>query len=390
MPRIVVAGYYGFGNAGDEAMLESTLEALRREIPGSQFTVLTADPEQTREAYAVDVVHRFSPSAVVAALRRADMFVFGGGSLLQDVTSLRSLLYYLSILLAAQRMGKPTMIYGNGFGPVNSPLGKAVTRLVLEGTGAITLRDAESARQVESLGVTGPLVRVTADPAFDLEPSAPSAAAEILRANGISEKDAPLVGLSVRPWSDAQALPGTVAAACDMMCDHLGATVVFIPMQGGQDCPLLREIAAKMKGRHAMIEPGRSPRDLMGCIGMLDAVIGMRLHSLVFGVAMGVPVAGITYDPKVTALLEAVGCPNAGSPRTVTAESIFDAARFLLDHSVELKRSLGRAREEMRRLAAENAVIARQLLEGQIGPATSPRPLKGRRRRDREPGPRTP
>lgn len=367
MPRLVIAGYYGFGNAGDEAILEATVETLREAIPGAEFTVLTNDPLTTRAACGVDVVSRFSPAAVFGAIRASDMLLFGGGSLLQDVTSLRSLVYYLSLLFAAQSLGKPTMIYANGFGPVYSSLGTALTRTVVNRVSAITLRDSESARQMAKIGVGRPEIRVTADPTFTLQPAGNDSARGILEEAGVlpldRPLDRPLVGVSLRPWRDEEGLVAGMAEACDMIRDDLGATILFIPMQRTRDGPIAEAIRRRMKGPAAILKRGCAPRELMACIKMTDAVIGMRLHSLIFGVAAAVPVAGIVYDPKIQAFLDAAGCPALGAPGEIEPRAVFETVRGLLDDAGTIRRDLARKRDEFRLLALENARIARELLQ---------------------------
>ncbi|NPV69674.1 MAG: polysaccharide pyruvyl transferase CsaB [Firmicutes bacterium] len=362
MPRLAIAGYYGFGNTGDEAILESTILALRSQIPGAEFSVLTNDPEGTRAAHGVNVVPRLSPLAVARALRESDLLVFGGGSLLQDATSLRSLLYYLSVLLSAQALGKPTMVYANGIGPVNSRAGRMATRLVLNRVSAMTLRDDDSARQVRMLGITRPRVKVTADPAFALQPAGASAARSILETEGITPGTCRLVGVSLRPWKSSPHLPEVMAAACDAIHESLGATVVLIPMQHTHDAPLAGSVQALARRPVAVLRRRCTPRELMACVGLMDAVVGMRLHSLIFAVAMAVPAAGISYDPKVEAFLNAVGCPSLGGPNEVTAASMCELVKYLLDNSAAIKYRLSASRQQLRELALENARIARSLL----------------------------
>ncbi|MGE5541654.1 MAG: polysaccharide pyruvyl transferase CsaB, partial [Bacillota bacterium] len=362
MPRLTIAGYYGFGNAGDEAILEATVGTLRKCIPGAEFTVLTNDPPTTRAACSVNVVSRFSPFAVLKAIRDSDMFLFGGGSLLQDVTSLRSLAYYLSLLFAAQSLGKPTMIYANGFGPVNSWLGKALTRMVVNRVSAITLRDSDSARQIEMIGVNRPPVSVTADPAFTLESAGAGDAGRILEEAGVKPDGRPLVGVSLRPWAGGDRLVTVMAEACDMIRDNLGATVVLMPMQQVKDGPVACQVSRRMRGPAAVLTRPCTPRQLMACTELMDVVIGMRLHSLIFGVASAVPVAGIVYDPKIEAFLEAAGCPALGAPGEVAARTVLETVGHLLENAVAVRERLARRRDDFRRLAIENALIASKIL----------------------------
>ena len=105
--QVVMSGYYGFGNAGDDAILDSIQQAIRAASDDVSVTVLSNDPELTRRQYGLDAIPRFRMLRVLHALRRGDVLLSGGGSLLQDTTSTRSLLYYLSVIRAAEWMGKP-------------------------------------------------------------------------------------------------------------------------------------------------------------------------------------------------------------------------------------------------------------------------------------------
>jgi len=95
--KIVISGYYGFGNAGDEAILEAMVRDLRALAPGARLVVLSADPAATAARCGVEAVPRMHLPSVLGALRGADLFISGGGSLLQDATSWRSVPYYAGI-----------------------------------------------------------------------------------------------------------------------------------------------------------------------------------------------------------------------------------------------------------------------------------------------------
>ena len=116
MSRYLISGYYGFGNAGDEAILRAIVRNLRECDPEAQLTVLSARPELTAREHSVEAVRRTDLLRIAACMRRADLFISGGGGLLQDVTSSRSLLYYLSLIRLAQLQRCPTMIFANSMG----------------------------------------------------------------------------------------------------------------------------------------------------------------------------------------------------------------------------------------------------------------------------------
>ena len=170
MPRVVISGYFGLGNAGDEAVLAATVAMLRARLPGVEPVALTADPLTTNALHGIAGVPRMAPRRLLAALRGADLLLSGGGSLLQDATSLRSLLYYLAVLAVAQRVGCRTMVFAQGIGPLRRPVSRRLVRRVVDRVEAVTVRDEASAALLREVGVRRPPIEVTADPVFALAP----------------------------------------------------------------------------------------------------------------------------------------------------------------------------------------------------------------------------
>ena len=169
--QVVMSGYYGFGNAGDDAILESIHQSIRSASDEVAVTVLSNDPELTRKQYGLEAVPRFRALRVFRALWKGDVLLSGGGSLLQDATSTRSLVYYLSVIHCARLLHKPVMLYANGIGPVRDPANRRRVRRAVERAALVTLRDHASARELAEMGVERP-VQVTADPVFRPAPGA--------------------------------------------------------------------------------------------------------------------------------------------------------------------------------------------------------------------------
>ena len=369
MHRIVVAGYYGHDNAGDEAIAEAVVHALRSLAPDARITVMSANPERTRARLGVEAVHRFSPRQVLAALARCHLLVFGGGSLLQDVTSFRSLLYYQALLALALLLGRPVVIYANGLGPIRSRLGRLLTGFLLRHARLVSLRDRHSWEEARRLGVRDPVL--TADPAFLLSPAPAEELAAIKRAEGWDTLPRPRVGVAPRPWPSSPQFVSELAAALDTLARR-GSTVVFLPMQHPQDMTVIAEVQAAMREPSRVLMGRYTPRQLMALAGELDLVIGMRLHALIFAVAAGVPVVGVSYDPKVESFLDEVGCPQAGTPSHLKADRLVELATKVLSDG-DLRRSIGQKTVLLRDLARENARAAVQVL---LTPAGRSHPLR--------------
>jgi polysaccharide pyruvyl transferase CsaB len=328
MIEIVISGYYGFGNAGDEAMLAAMIEAFGDLDPQVKLTVISGNPEDTRLRHGVEAVYRLNIPAIMRVLARSQLLISGGGSLLQDVTSDRSLYYYLSIMLLAKKMGKPVMLYAQGVGPVRGAAAKAATRYTANQVDLITVRDEGSRAELKYLQVTQPPVTVTADPVLALHPVDREIGRHILRQNGL-EGAAPLVGISVREWRDWPYYKQVLAAAADRCITEFGARVVFIPMQYPDDVAVARKIVSRMQQPAAILQEKYTTTELLSLVGNLDILIGIRLHALIFAAIMRTTLLGISYDPKIDRFLETLGDRQVGTLQSITVDSLLAKVRTL-------------------------------------------------------------
>lgn len=360
--RIVMSGYYGFGNAGDEAILRSLCGSVSRNVPGAEITVLSKKPSLTAGECGCRAVARFDPAGVFGAVRRCDVLISGGGSLLQDSTSTRSLLYYLWIIHMAERLGKKTVIFANGIGPVTKPRNRERVRRTVERADVVTLRDPDSARELREMGVCREDVTVEADPVFLLEPAPAARAEEILRASGLPE-GASFAAVSVRPWNGGGGFPERFAALCDMVRREYGREIVFVAMQPASDGKASLSVMGRMKNRAYLVSGGCTPGELMAVFGKADAVISMRLHSLIFAARMGTPAVGFVYDPKVESYLDMLGMPSAGSPCGCADGSAERAVRDLLENREAHAARIREKYEALRKAAEENEKLLIRVLE---------------------------
>ncbi len=303
--RIVLSGYYGFGNAGDEAVLAATIAELRRRIPSADLLVLSGDPEATRELHQVAAAPRWPLGRLTRAIGSADLLLSGGGSLLQNETSWASLGYYLLTLAIARRHRVPYIIHAQGLGPLRGALAHRLVGRALMAAECVTLRDEASYALARQLGVPEERLVLAADPAFLLEPVGDAEVTGILREGGLAS-DQPLVGLVVREWRGAREALGPLARVARMAREEWGARTVILPFQFPGDLEVSHALAA-LAPDALLIEHELHPRALLGLIGRLELLVAMRLHALIFAAASAVPAVGLSYDPKVEALCEAAG-----------------------------------------------------------------------------------
>lgn len=303
--RIVLSGYYGFGNAGDEAVLGATVAELRRRLPAAELVVLSGDPAATEAMHGVRAAPRWPVAALRRTLASADLLLSGGGSLLQNATSFRSLAYYLLTFRLARAAGVPWLIHAQGLGPLRGWWARRLAAGALRGATAVTLRDEDSLRLARELGVPEARLSLTADPAFLLEPVSAAEVDALLAEAGL-RGEGPLVGLVVREWRGAREALSGLAQVGRLATEQWGARPVILPFQLPDDRDVSHELAALVPGA-ALLERGLHPRALMGLIGRLDLLVAMRLHALIFAAAQAIPAVGLSYDPKVEALCHEAG-----------------------------------------------------------------------------------
>jgi len=365
MPVAVISGYYGFHNAGDEAMLYAMLEALGAAVPDLCPVVLSADPAYTSARFGVKAVDRADPRQVASELRRADLLISGGGGLLQDVTGPRSIVYYLGVVLLARALGCPVFFYAQGVGPVNTRLGRLLVRLVVgRGVERITVRDPDSKEELVRLGVDGGKVEVTADPVLGLDPGRfeGERGQKLLSGLGVDPK-MPVAGVSVRPWAGQERFLPEIAGACDELASR-GWQVVLVPMHSPVDDAACREVAALMRERAAVLEGGLDFADLLAVSAHLDLAVGMRLHFLIFAALFGVPPVGVTYDPKVNGFLKAVGLPPGLPVESLKREELFSRLWETAGNGGEIAGALKKKVAGLKEQARKNAAAVATILHG--------------------------
>lgn len=303
--QVLVSGYYGSGNAGDEAVLagiKSSFAAVASDR--IQLTVLSSNPAKTRSQHDLPSVHRIDRKQVRNALKGTNLLISGGGSLLQDTSSFRSLLYYLWVIRTATSMNVPVMFYAQGIGPLRRKISRILVRNAANRAAYLTVRDEASARLLRNIGVTNPNLEVTADPAFCLQPVSVERAQSIFDEEQIPT-DGPLIGVALRSWREGGA--ETSAALYSKLLDELekqtGNLCLLIPMQLPQDLIIADQIAAMRPGT-LILRSYRSPEELLALIGRMKAVAAMRLHTLILAARMQTPLYALSYDPKVDSLME--------------------------------------------------------------------------------------
>jgi polysaccharide pyruvyl transferase CsaB len=309
--KILISGYYGFGNTGDEAILQSIVEGVRERAPGAEITVLSSSPKLTAEFYKVNSIYRYSWPAIFRSLRRTDVFVSGGGTLFQNATSCRSFFYYLGLVMLAKLLLRKVMIFAQGFGPLQGWLCRALARFVLNRVDVISLRDQDAYDQMRQLGIRSPKMAVTADPTLILKIPAIDEGEKLLSLEGIKKKGRPLLGISIRSFKkgDEDEFYEGMIKAVDWLCQAHHFIPVFILFQCPQDMHNSSKIIHRVKEKTHLIFRICRPNEMLSLFSQFDLFIGLRLHALIFSLMNNVPMLGISYDPKVESFMKTVEQP---------------------------------------------------------------------------------
>ena len=330
--RVLISGYYGFGNLGDEALLDVTVAQIRTRFPYATLDVLSETPDATRDRLRIEATPRSDIRQVSAAIDRADVVLSGGGGLLQNATSLRSLIYYSGIIRRALHARKPTMIFAQSIGPLDR-IGRIVVKHACHGLSRATVRDERSAKLLHRIL---PEVEVlqTADPVFLYHP--PDATMD-LSSDGLGPQSQPYVLVSLRKVPSFDAGIATIASAVDRLAREHGVRVAFLTLGGPPDAEAATKVIRRCESAPVLIPEAPLER-IAEMIRRAQGVIGMRLHALILAARFGVPFLAIPYDPKVASLCEDLAYPLGslwvpGQPAPALLETQALVDRLLSENS---------------------------------------------------------
>lgn len=288
MTKYLVSGYIGFDNFGDEAIAKVLTDFLKQ-IGAEKITLLSSNPRKTSELYGVESKYFLN---FFKSILETDVLISGGGSLLQDVTSLKSLIYYLAVIVTALVFNKKVVIFAQGFTPFRTKIGKILTSFVLKYCHKIHVRDIKSKELLESLNVQSELV---SDPVFGIE---------------IPKVEHSGVGVQLRNFPEIsedflQNLADKIALK------FVGQKIKLISLQDSIDLGILEKFSKILSDKkiESYIVKNLSINDAIKEISSLEYLIGMRFHANLVAVKSGVKVLGINYDIKVSSLAETVGFP---------------------------------------------------------------------------------
>lgn len=353
---VVISGYYGFNNIGDEAVLSSIVTALRKHIPDVHIIVLSNAPSQTKAFYGVQAINRWQIKEIAKAIKASDLLISGGGSLLQDVTSNKVIPYYLGIVKIAQFYKKPVVFYSQGIGPVAKGLGKWLVKTVGNKVTQIFVRDEGSKALLETIGVKKAPITVTIDPVLGIK--AKPELVDKLAPNLVAGKK---VGIYIRPWKNDKELVDKLKEVSKYIVDR-GYDLYLMPMYHKEDLSISEELASNLGEHVHVISQEMTIDEVVAYTSQFDFILGMRLHSLIMAHAVGVPMIGLSYDPKVASFLNEVNAPYCVDVDNLNVTRLKEYIDRLVDNFEEEKERIFKMNQKKEQKVELPAEYIKQLL----------------------------
>ncbi len=304
---IIICGAYGHGNAGDDAILKSIIHSVKQADKYMPVTVLAKNTLNIKKTFRVNSIYTFNFIKMAREMKKSLLYINGGGSLIQNVTSSRSLYYYLATLKLAKKKKNKVDMYGCGIGPVTGDFNvRLVSKTLNRSVDSITLRENHSFEELQKFGVTAPKTGVTSDPALILKPYDNERTEEFLNKNGVSP-DGNYACFLLRTWDGYGEKAKEIAKAADYVYEKHSLMPVFIPINFLSDNKAAEMVIEHMKAPHITVNAKTEPELLVSVLSYMKIVISMRLHGLIFSSMSGVPIVGISYDPKVNSFVDYLG-----------------------------------------------------------------------------------
>ncbi len=375
---VLISGYYGFFNMGDDSILDTLINELRKISPNIKITALAKHPKTASERFGVKCICRTNALAIIREMRRTKVLLSGGGSLFQDSTSSKSLKYYATIVNLAKRCGMKTFIYANGIGSISREKNKKLTAKTVCRTDKVTVRDHNSFEELVSIGVPKEKITISADPAFVINGVSAEKLREIRKKHGMEKVDK-FFAISLRrfegdmrkAYSESNLIEKISAAAAESAKKY-GAMPVLVSMQPKLDREISNIVVNKMRDEYktdAMVIEPENGEELLsilkGCDGISGAslVCAMRLHILIYACSAAVPVIGLSIDPKIDALGKSIKHMGLFRLEDLDSDVFTPKITELIDNRDEIVDELTSQAKVLRKKASDDVLAVFELLK---------------------------
>lgn len=347
MNKVVISGFYGFHNIGDEAILETLTEQLRKLDPDMQITVLSHSPEETMSKFGVNAIKRNDLFKVIRAIIKSDVLLSGGGSLLQDDTSARSIHYYLTILRMGLFFKKKVFLISNGIGPIIRESNKKRVAKVLNRVEHTTVRDFNSQKLLVEIGVKPEKVSVSADMVVAMRKEDKAIGAEILSQLNFIAPERKTLGIAIRQkdFRDMDKRAELIKLANRLSNIY---SVVFVPFYYKNDTKIYEDIHKDVTEHVYFIKEKYNSDEFMSLLQNLDVLIGSRLHSLIFALVAEIPFIGISYDPKIENFMDMIDMQPVCAMHNFDAQKLIDAVELISNDYESHKQIIVKAKQTLK------------------------------------------
>ncbi|MCQ2958324.1 MAG: polysaccharide pyruvyl transferase CsaB [Candidatus Gastranaerophilales bacterium] len=310
--KFVLAGYFGFGNFGDEAILKYAVDILHYYYKTAQISIITENPLYAKKVYSATGVKRFDFKNIINEIKTCDYLIFPGGSVLQDITSVKSLGYYLSLISLALFFKKKVIMLSQGFGPINNNFMRKLTFKLLKKVSLITLRDEKSYDTLMSNGVVKS--ELTADLlwAFTSKPKTDETPEIFVYGDISCNIDKKKVGIQLRNWADLTEEKLNIIAKSVLNNFHyIEYDYKLICLQENSDLQILIDLGKIMHETQpkAKIElcRGNDIEKNIELLQSMDYMIAMRFHAGLCTINSEKPILMLSYDPKTEEFCNELG-----------------------------------------------------------------------------------
>lgn len=307
MAKAVISGYYGFKNFGDETILSVLVNHLKDK--NIDITVFSKNPEYTSNEYNVNSVQSFDFKSVISEIKSSDFLISGGGSLLQDATSLKSLVYYLFIIAFGVLSDKKVIIFAQGIGPINNKFARLITKNLLKHCKLVTVRDEKSFQLLNDWGINAFKV---CDPVFSLNLESKT----VENSAGVQLRDYKTMNYN---------LLNKLAA---LICSKFSSVEIY-SLQQSYDikiCTQFENILHKIKPD---IKTEIVTDNIAHRISRLEYFFAMRFHAILCGIKCGVKTCAVNYDIKVEKLAQEAEIPMISMDAKENFEKIYNQMQKL-------------------------------------------------------------
>ncbi len=354
---VMVCGYYGRHNLGDDMSLEAILKNLKSTCDINKSVLITTDIKSKPHLEGIECVHRFDILKISKLMKKTRMFILGSGSILQDSTSSRSIFYYLYILSQALKMCPATMLYSNGVGPIKRNCHKKRTVQLLDRVDKIMVRDEGSVDYLKKIGVCNKNIFLSADETFTLERSMITSAYTL-------EKDKKYLGINLRFLNMSDTFLTEFSQFVSQVSKKYGFTPLLIPVHYDQDIPALKRLSSRLDCEHTFITQKLAHEQTLSLISQCEVSVLERLHAIIFSGIFDVPFIAVDYDPKVKSL-----CKDLGISEYIISLDNFDKDEAVLCFDSLMQNidavvaTVKTSVDQKRTMAKNNALGAKELLD---------------------------